>query len=1437
MARFYFRTPQKKNMTEQMPPEKLAEELERRYSAYLRSSFYFKDPLLRASFERALKDYGLRKGPFPEPDAEFQRGAHAYDLARELLPEAENILPALLDKELWSHQESAIRKVKDERNIVVATGTASGKTESFLYPILFHLHHQHLAGKLGSGVRALILYPMNALAHDQRKRLGKISADLKKARSDFQFTFGQYIGDTPLKGGESRAYPGELSSRTQMQETPPHILLTNYSMLEYLLIRPKDNPLFDPGDHWRFIVLDEAHQYRGAKGIEMSMLLRRLKRRLRESASPRIGGFTCIATSATVSSGESDKDRHAVAEFAKNLFGEPFVSKDVIFGEQMKKNGVRLRRHHIFLRALEGAFISFGKNGEEVIINRERREDGGCPIEIALCRECGQHYFVGRKEGDFLKEAIRDPSHKDFGVEFYRPVSEEDENDGRLTLCRTCGQIGSRPFCECDSAGRIRVEKSPSHEEHRDRLKSCLSCGYRGIDPVHEVVHGSDGPNAVITTVMHQQMPPERRKILAFADSRQEAAFFAWYAQSSYESIRDRNLIVRALRLSGDKCEPMSLKDLARKLDSVCEQADMFPEAETKEGKLHQVWRMIYREFLSEEPRISLEGVGLVRWFPELPKKLETPPELRRLPWKLDEKQARELIAVMLDHLRSDRAVELLDNSAKWDDLGLYPQQWVYTGAKPAGARNLVCWEGRKGRAERKSAKFLVRLLRVWAGDNNDAVSVAQKALVSMWGAIRDHDEHARPEDRILIAGTNGLFRLNLRWWRGMGLAKSGGLFQCDACARLQSVNIGGLCFRSRCPGKVKNVSPGGEQNLRSDHYRKLYEDKNLPAIMRSEEHTAQLSSDEAQERQQEFAKGNIHVLSSSTTFEVGVDLGDLDVAFMRNVPPEAFNYAQRAGRAGRRDIPGVAVTYCRRNPHDLYHFADPVSRILKGEIHPPMLNLKNPKIIARHMTATALSHFFREHPDRFNRVDHLFGGDVGLPRAVSDFKAHCKRHAAGLRESLLGIVPDDADMVENMGLLDSRWIDLIAGKKSRFAEAEDETKSDYVAMRDAVDKFSRAEEFGKAARAKRRAKTIAEDWGISFLSRKAVIPKYGFPVDVVELDTGRATAESSKVELQRDLALAISEFAPGCKLVANKKEWSSAGVKKVERQGREWEIMSYRRCSNCNSFEHWQYREGADTARPPCCSNPDTGRPRRYLIPRFGFVSPMNEKKQEPKGRTLRLYTTRPFFTELKPDVALKSADFGVELTKSCPGDMVVLCEGKNGGDFHICRTCGRGYAKNEGEHETPYGIKCKGKPERFALGHKFTTDVVRIIFPPMSGQFGGDAFSLSLACALVEGAAKVLGTPSTDLNAVLDKCLDRDAIHPIVLYDNVPGGAGLVARMDEPGILAEVLRTAKRRVDGECGCDESCYGCLRSYRNQFAHTQLRRAPVLEYLKTLIKN
>jgi hypothetical protein len=199
--------------------------------------------------------------------------------------------------------------------------------------------------------------------------------------------------------------------------------------------------------------------------------------------------------------------------------------------------------------------------------------------------------------------------------------------------------------------------------------------------------------------------------------------------------------------------------------------------------------------------------------------------------------------------------------------------------------------------------------------------------------------------------------------------------------------------------------------------------------------------------------------------------------------------------------------------------------------------------------------------------------------------------------------------------------------------------------------------------------------------------------------------------------------------------------------------------------------------------------------------------------------------------------------LTKVSPGYMVVVCEGRHRDGFFIWGKCGAGFrdrSQFQKGHDTPYGEKCSAPAvslKSVALGHELVTDVLKLQFhaqPALTGELTW--FAYALGYALVEGAAEVLDVPSTDLNTTVAYA-GTGSLPPIILYDNVPGGAGLVARLEEEKVLKECLLAAKQRVSGNCGCgeDTSCYGCLRNYRNQFAHHDLHRGPVLHYLETIL--
>ena len=1389
--------------------------IRQRYEDYLKTSFFFSDPGLRDSFQRALREDGnLLQGGFPEPHSKFEQGVEAHELAKKYFPgEAEDLLPALFKGHLYAHQQTAIRTTHvDGKNVFVATGTASGKTESFLYPILFELYRQHCAGTLKEpGVRAMILYPMNALANDQRERLGKIREQLNEVGSGFEPTFGQYTGQTPKhERDESRnaairdeeSYPGEIVFRHEMWENPPHILLTNYSMLEYLLIRPEDSSLFDDGrgKYWQFLVLDEAHQYRGAKGMEMGMLIRRLKQRLRDGG--RQDRFQCIATSATISRKKDEDDEKAVATFAKELFGENFDPSQVIFGKTQKfDNDESIRRYHAFLRALEGAFLVHKEGRDSIVLNRKREVENENvePLEVALCRECGQHYYVGKNRNGKLQESVRDPSQPEFGVEYYLPT--ESGND---LLCRRCGVFSKQtPKCDCKSS--IPVKKCLSSKDYPDRLKECEVCGYRGVDPVQEIVHGSNATNSVIVAALHELLPEDKRKVLAFVDSRQEAAYFAWYAEDSYDKLRDRNFLFRVIDSGSSDVteEGLSIEDLQGLLLRHWEEAELFGKADTKQTKNRKVLTSILREAVTDEKRLSLSGVGLVKWFVAIPQSLILPHIMRKPPWNFTEKESHALIEYLLDGMRLQRALNLPEGSGtpQWGEISRFPLQ-AFSKGPPQSRSNIKQWGGPKSSTIKY---FLYRLLEHSDMPDNQKWSAAKELMEKIWDALmRDY-----PDDSVLAsAKDNGTFCLDSCWLRIKPVRDYKEIWECATCATISSYNIRNICPRDRCSGVLRAPD---RRRLESNHYRKIYQVAGLPSKLSAKEHTAQISNEEARKRQNEFKDGNIHLLSSSTTFEVGVDLGNLDSVFLRNVPPEPFNYTQRAGRAGRRDeSTGLVLTYCRRNPHDLYHYNDPKTRILKGEIHPPRLHMTNEKIILRHMVAVALSSFFKKYESRFKNVEE-FIGDWKNPQGVSDLRNFCEEDKS-LKESLYCIVPED--MHDIIGISDDSWIEKITGKDSRLEEVQAEVCTDYAKMKELIKQYTEQEEFGRAARIKKHEKTISEEKTLTFLSRKAVIPKYGFPVDVVELDVHPTDNRPTNVVLQRDLSQAIAEYAPGSTVIANKLEWKAYGLKMIE--GKEWPERYY------------HYNEARDFQKS---LEPIKGQHKKmkYLIPKFGFVTSLFEKPSEPRKQSQRLYTTRPFFVGFRENLKPKSSEtpFGIKVTKATPGTLVILCEGKNKAGFFICYSCGAQMVDKNRAHKSPWGSKCAGTLGHFSLGHELDTDVVRLQFKDLRDEW--DAYSVAYAVLL--GAADTLEVLNTDLNVTITQGIQSDE-SAVVLYDNVPGGAGLVAQLEKEEVLREILDSAKKRVEGVCGCDSSCYGCLRSYRNQFAHPYLDRKVAGEFLK-----
>ena len=222
----------------------------------------------------------------------------------------------------YRHQMRAFQRLTGAapQPTLVATGTGSGKTECFMYPLL-----EHCANSTQPGVKALIIYPMNALATDQARRFAREVHEQKGLRG--KVSVGLYTGDGSKGGTTGMTAHSVITSRDAQQKNPPDILLTNYKMLDFLLLRPKDRELWqhnEPGV-LRYLVVDELHTFDGAQGTDLACLVRRLRDRLGSGDE-----LACVGTSATVGD-----DIEALTLYASNVFDTRFREDSVLQEERL----------------------------------------------------------------------------------------------------------------------------------------------------------------------------------------------------------------------------------------------------------------------------------------------------------------------------------------------------------------------------------------------------------------------------------------------------------------------------------------------------------------------------------------------------------------------------------------------------------------------------------------------------------------------------------------------------------------------------------------------------------------------------------------------------------------------------------------------------------------------------------------------------------------------------------------------------------------------------------------------------------------------------------------------------------------------------------------------------------------------------------------------
>lgn len=1557
-------------------PIEQSEYIEKEFREYIRSTFQIEDDVYEKKFKEELKRAELCKGPFLSAELPFKKGHSVRELVElgVLNKEFLNFSKIDMDQKLYEHQEKSIELINKGHNAVITTGTGSGKTESFLYPILNHILKDIEDGKGGSGIKALFLYPMNALVNDQMERIREILQNYP------QITFGSYTGETEKKDSPnireklsqrySIVFPkNEIVSKEEIRKNPPNLLFTNYSMLEHLLIRPVDFNLFNSEavKDWQFVVLDEAHTYTGALGIEIALLLRRVTGIANKKPQ-------FILTSATL--GDEKKDINEIINFAESLTSSKYAKEDIVFAKRVpletenisyqvdpkiyseivanidnvekiknivrpyvqiensndikeilfellikdknvqilykeiknekkktfkevinefnktisidnqqlidliqlitkaNKNGKTIfdTRYHTFIRTLDGAFITLGKN-KQIKLTNCRTIDKMHAFEIGLCKYCNHMYIIGKEYRNKLYQNTDIDIDENYGdiennnVDYFLLNKDLDIEDKYLdkleeyVVCSKCGNLYnkntvSKQICDCGKEYEIELLKINNEKDAvKNNITECPCCTRKtnkGIGIVNGFHLSKDSATALLSQILYETleqvddtqnnkkeklslldiMPAtmtdnkEAKQFLAFSDSRQQASFFATFFEHTHKRFIRKRLIWEELKKNNHK--QMKLTELTARLEKEIESKNLF---DTTNSAYQEAWIAAMCELLNIDGNNSAEGLGIFAFKIKeeiIEKGLNSfkEEEIENFcnEYNITKDELIKIMQVIFEVFRIAPAISYTDAELtpeiKKDEFGYrrFDNYIVLKKEKGVKKDNRKSFMPLKEKVGNKGSNYIKRLF------NEEDTAKINKFLTIIFGIAR------KTEILTEIKGKEDLLYQIDATKYVLNSYKNIDFFKCPVCKKITQYNVKNVCPTKNCTGKLEKCDP--DEELKLNYYRKEYMNKRIERVV-VKEHTAQLNKDTGREYQRKFKNKEINVLSCSTTFEMGVDIGKLENVFLRNVPPTPANYVQRAGRAGRRnDSSAFVLTFCGASSHDFTYFKDP-SKMISGNIMPPHFKVNNDKIITRHLTASALGFFFNLHPEYCDDIEALICNN-----GIKEFIKYLKSQPDNLKKYIDEKVLDD----ETRGVHgNNKWISKVISQEGNIEKFEKYNLEKIAELKIARDRAYNNKEKKDTKIAnyyQNEIQKILKQEIISSLSTFNIIPKYGFPVDVVELKiynrNGYQNKINEKYNLSRDLSLAISEYAPDSEIIVDKKKYTSKYILKP-RFDEDLTKYYYYECEYCERTNVGIIPENMKKCMY-CGKEHGEIVNAYYVEPIYGFATSMDNKEstqKKPKKTYSGDYKYLGKGTSNNDEISFNNYIF-IESTKD--DELLVM----NTNSFFKCENCGyteldknaNGNQKIK-EHNNCNGFGCNNKLlQKIALGHTFKTDVVKIKINGLVER----RKALSTMYAILEGISEAFEIERRDINAILNK--NDNGWYEFIVFDNVPGGAGHVKRILNQDGLKRAFSYAYKKVNMDC-CDEetSCYNCLRNYYNQKIHKELKRRFAKEELKEIIQN
>lgn len=725
-----------------------------------------------------------------------------------------------------------------------------------------------------------------------------------------------------------------------------------------------------------------------------------------------------------------------------------------------------------------------------------------------------------------------------------------------------------------------------------------------------------------------------------------------------------------------------------------------------------------------------------------------------------------------------------------------------------------------------------------------------------------------------------------------LSLSIEGGWARCLDCKSVHRP-VSGISHCLDCgSGNVIALNPDTDPVFlaRKGYYRKpavaaLATPPEQPMALIAAEHTAQLNAPQNEDifskaeenellfQDVELAWGTqsrsataIDVLSSTTTMEVGIDLGALSGVALRNMPPARANYQQRAGRAGRRgNAIATVIAFGSADTHDEHYFIEPDGMIC-GDVVDPKLTLGNKDIVRRHIRAFLLQNY---HQDRLPEIGDtqrhdLFSvlGTVSEFRSGEgllnrdDFATWLVANEDRLRERVETWIPDALSPDDKTELLIGMRDDCLAAIDEAIGYVEEEE-------RDSDDED--AEEVPEEGDEHQKLNITTLLDRLLYCGK---LPRYAFPTDVATFhvfDRDRSTPFRPVMRFapQQGLAIALSQYAPGKQVWIAGKCYTSGAIYSVMSDDRfnAWTARRrYLECSRCGfaKTEDIESVDLGDVRDCPACLSESTFGPARNWMRPPGFAHPEDmEEVTSPDEIPETSYATRAKLTMESPLEHQGWAQINERLRVfSVRQHLLVSNSGPQKEGYSYCTKCGRIEAHTVPQptlldsHLKPFPARdtekvCEGQglARHLVLGTDFITDIALFSLHVESpirltpGHYTTDVALRTVSEALAKAACQMLEIEPGELLAEFRPALTQPGAEgleaEIFLYDTLPGGAGFSSQLPARGQelfqrAVDLMKTCPE------DCDASCYRCLRSFKNKFEHSLLDRhvgTELLEYL------